>query len=914
MSQKYVYLFKEGSADGDASKKDLLGGKGANLAEMGRMGLPVPPGFTITTEVCIEYLKGERRLPEGLREQVAEAVAGLEEEMGARFGDPASPLLLSARSGSKVSMPGMMNTVLNIGLNDATVMGLAERSGDRRFAMDCHRRLIQMYGSVVLEVEDKLFHGAMDDLKEKAGAKADTDLSADQMAELVGIFRQIVREASGRPFPEDPQEQLWGAIEAVFRSWDTPRAVTYRRLHHLSDDMGTAVNVQAMVFGNLGDDCATGVAFTRDPATGENRFYGEYLANAQGEDVVAGIRTPRPLGKDEDSDLPSLEQTMPELHAELVQIRNDLETHYRDMQDLEFTIQQGKLFILQTRTGKRTSFAAVRMAMEMIEEGMIDRDEAIRRVDAGELVQLLSPVFDDHQKRQAVEEGRLLATALNAGPGAATGKVVFDAETAQEWAGRGEAVVLARTETSPEDVGGMHAARGILTSKGGMTSHAAVVARGMGKPCVCGAESIRIDYGKKTLSAAGKTLSEGDWISIDGTTGEVLEGRIDTRPSDVVKALLEGDEEASRSLLFQHFSRLLGWADEERRLGVRANADTPHDAGVARKFGAQGIGLCRTEHMFFGEDRINIFRRMILAHGEEGRREALDKLLPIQREDFRGILEAMDGLPVTIRLLDPPLHEFLPHDREAQAQIAREMGIEPQEVQDAVVRLSESNPMLGHRGCRLGISYPDIYQMQARAIFEAARSLKDEGRDPMPEIMVPLVGFREELAFVAEKIEETAREVFGDGPRVDYLVGTMIEIPRAALTAGEIAKEAQFFSFGTNDLTQMGLGFSRDDASVFLPDYLDKKILLRNPFESLDRTGIGQLVEMGTKNGRRARPDLKVGICGEHGGEPSSVHFFHGAGLDYVSCSPYRLPVARLAAAQAALEERTGAKTGSGTE
>jgi pyruvate,orthophosphate dikinase len=912
---KRVYYFGPKGAEGSADRKQLLGGKGANLAEMANQGLPVPPGFTLTTETCVEYLRSGCRMPGGLREEVEQALARLEEEMETRFGDPENPLLLSVRSGAAFSMPGMMDTVLNLGLNARSVEGLATRSGNRRFALDCRRRLIQMYGDVVLELSKEPFEKELQRLKDERGVKADTELTAGDLAGLVETYLTIIHEGSGKPFPEEPLEQLWGGIEAVFRSWDNPRARTYRKLNHLPDDLGTAVNVQAMVYGNLGEDCATGVAFTRDPATGENRFFGEYLQNAQGEDVVAGIRTPRPLAKESEEDpekLPSLERIMEGTYAELVDVRDKLEKHYGDMQDLEFTIQSGRLYILQTRTGQRTGVAAVRMAWEMVRDGLIDETEAVRRVDPAATVHLLSPVFQGKEKDAAIRSGRLLGKGLPAGPGAATGKLVFDADTAVAWAGKGEKVVLARAETSPEDVGGMAAAAGILTSRGGLTSHAAVVARGMGKPCVVGAEEIRVDVDERVLSSAGRTLREGEWISIDGTTGEVLQGRLQTEPSDVVAGLLHGDEAAREKPLYRAFSDLMSWADDRRRLGVRTNADTPEQAAMARTFGAGGIGLCRTEHMFFGEGRILPFREMIMARDEASRRAALDKLLPIQREDFAGIFRAMAGCPVTIRLLDPPLHEFLPRERAEQEELARALGVPPVAIHEALREMWESNPMLGHRGCRLLISYPEIAEMQTRAILEAAAQVAEEGHEVLPEIMVPLVGTPRELGYLDDVIRRTAVEVLGEEPKVPYLVGTMIEVPRAALAAGGIAEVAEFFSFGTNDLTQMTYGFSRDDIGKFLPTYLERRVLAYDPFQSVDEEGVGELVRTGTERGRAARPELKVGVCGEHGGDPASIRIFHAAGLDYVSCSPFRVPVARLAAAQAALEEM-GVKAGSGT-
>ncbi|MBN1539668.1 MAG: pyruvate, phosphate dikinase [Candidatus Thermoplasmatota archaeon] len=896
---KFVYLFKEGNRD----MKELLGGKGANLAEMTRQGIPVPSGFTITTEVCNKYYQTGNTFPQGLEEQVRNAVKDLEAGTGMSFGNPKNPLLLSVRSGARVSMPGMMDTVLKLGINEEVVRGLIEKTGDERFAWDSYRRFIQMYGDVVLGLkpqskdEEDPFEIIMDRMKKERDIQLDTQLTAGDLEELSSKFKDLVRENLGLSFPEDPWEQLWGAVGAVFRSWMNDRAKTYRRINDIPSDWGTAVNVQAMVFGNMGEDCATGVAFTRDPATGENIFFGEYLTNAQGEDVVAGVRTPYQITLegsrrwaasnriDEEERyrvFPSLEERMPRQYQELVSVYRKLEQHYADMQDIEFTIQNGKLWLLQTRNGKRTAAAAIKIAVDMVDEGLIDKRKAVSRIKPEQLDQLLHPTFDPHVTRETIARG------LPASPGAASGKIVFNAEDAEERSNAGEKVILSRIETSPEDIGGMKSAQGILTSRGGMTSHAAVVARGMGKCCVSGCGALKIDYERRTIKVGELVLLEGDWISLDGSTGEVMLGKIPTIPPEI-----GGD-----------FAMLLSWADEIRRLGVRTNADTPIDSVRAREFGAEGIGLCRTEHMFFEGDRITAMREMILAKDIEGRQKALSKLLPMQREDFIGIFQAMEGYPVTIRLLDPPLHEFLPHDADSQSQMSRELGISIDEVRSRTDALREFNPMLGHRGCRLGITFPEITRMQAEAIFEAAVHLVKEGRDVRPEIMVPLVGTVRELELQKDIIDETAGEVMERSAiHVDYLVGTMIEVPRAALTADEIAQVAQFFSFGTNDLTQMTFGYSRDDSGSFLPEYIQKGILPGDPFKMLDQTGVGQLLEIGTRKGRSVDPKLKVGICGEHGGDPSSIEFCNRTGLDYVSCSPFRVPVARLAAAHAVLNE-----------
>ena len=900
----YVYYFGDGHAAGNARMKDVLGGKGAGLAEMTNIGVPVPPGFTISTEVCIWFYAHHKTYPPDLLAAVAENLAQVEKSVGRTFGDRENPLLVSVRSGARASMPGMMDTILNLGLNDATVQGLATSSNDERFALDSYRRFIQMYSSVVLEIDKDHFEQKLFALRDKTGVRTDAEIPAEGLRSLVETYKGIVREKSGSPFPQDVQEQLWGAIGAVFNSWNNLRAITYRKLNQIPDDWGTAVNVQSMVFGNMGDDCATGVAFTRNPASGEHRFFGEYLPNAQGEDVVAGIRTPLPISKAQAIDQEkSLEETMPAVYAQLEEVYNKLEGHYRDMQDIEFTIQSGKLYLLQTRTGKRTGFAAVKIACDMVDEGLIDHTEAVARVEAGQIVQLLAPVFDAKEKQKVLAGGRLLGRGLPAGPGAAAGQIAFNAEHAVSMAKNGP-VILVRIETSPEDIAGMHSAAGILTTRGGLTSHAAVVARGMGRPCVVGAGTIRVDYGKGELRSEGhEPLEEGDWLSIDGSTGEIIGGKLDTRPSEVIQVLLEGSMPAEQSETFRNFDRLLTWADKIRTLGVRANADTPNDARVARLFGASGIGLCRTEHMFFSDDRILRVREMILARNEAGRRQSLEQLLPFQKADFEGIFRELDGLPVTIRLLDPPLHEFLPHSEQQISAVARDMGWGFVELRAKVNQLHESNPMLGHRGCRLAVTFPEIYEMQVRAIFTAACDVKKDGIDARPEVMIPLVGTVGELAMLKEMVQRVASEVIEErGVALPVIVGTMIEIPRAALIADKLGEVAEFFSFGTNDLTQMTFGYSRDDAGSFLPEYVDKKILPKDPFESIDQEGVGQLVRMGTERGRSANPHLKVGVCGEHGGDPDSIRFFRTCGLNYVSCSPYRLPVARLAAAQAELE------------
>lgn len=873
-STKMVYFFGGNVAEGDPKDKNLLGGKGANLADMTAMGIPVPAGFTITTDVCTAYYDSDRRWPENLDVQVREAIQKVEKVMGSKFGDAENPLLLSVRSGARVSMPGMMDTVLNLGLNDTTIQGLIKRSDNPRFAYDSYRRFIQMYSSVVMGVDHDAFEHEIEQLKEAKGVELDTDLSADDWKGLVGKFKGIVKAQTNREFPDDPWEQLVGSVNAVFDSWHNPRAERYRQINNIPSEWGTAVNVQAMVYGNLGDNSGTGVAFTRDPSTGENKFYGEYLINAQGEDVVAGIRTPEPIS--------TLRDLMPEVYAELEAIYQRLEQHYKEMQDIEFTIQDRKLYMLQTRSGKRTAEAAVRIAVEMVDEGLIDKKTAVLRVDPAQLDQLLHPRFDEASASAA----EVLASGLPASPGAAVGRVVFYADDAEAWVERGERVILVRTETSPEDIGGMHVAEGILTSRGGMTSHAAVVARGMGKCCVAGVGAIRVNYAQRQFTVDGKVVKEGDWISLDGTAGTVMAGQVAT-----VDPELTGN-----------FGRLMEWADEYRVLKVRTNADTPHDSDVARNFGAEGIGLCRTEHMFFAEDRIGSVREMILARDEEGRRKALAKILPMQRGDFYEIFKVMRDLPVTIRLLDPPLHEFLPHDEGAIAELASDLGVSVDDVRERVASLQELNPMLGHRGCRVGITYPEIYEMQVQAIFEAACELAKEGQVVVPEVMIPLIGTVQELEILKKLTVATAESVMEKaGVKVEYLVGTMIEVPRATLVADKIAAEAEFFSFGTNDLTQMTFGYSRDDVGTFVPVYLSEGILETDPFQSLDQEGVGALVETGVQKGRSARPDLKLGICGEHGGDPASVEFCHKIGLDYVSCSPFRVPIARLAAARANL-------------
>ncbi|MCK4678839.1 MAG: pyruvate, phosphate dikinase [Bacteroidales bacterium] len=905
--RKNVYFFGDKEAEGNATMRNLLGGKGANLAEMNLIGIPVPPGFTITTEVCTDYNQfGQEKIIEMIKTEVEEAISKVEKIMGSTFGDKENPLLLSVRSGSRASMPGMMDTVLNLGLNDEVVEKIAQKTGNGRFAWDSYRRFVQMFGDVVLGMKPASredidpFEEIIEKTKKNKGVETDTDLTTEDLKQLVADFKNAVKKVTGKDFPTDPWEQLWGSVMAVFDSWMNERAIVYRRLNNLPDYWGTAINVQAMVFGNMGNSSATGVAFTRDAATGENLFNGEYLINAQGEDVVAGTRTPQEITKEGSirwaklqlvseekrvTQYPSLEETMPALFQELDEFQEKLERHYTDIQDLEFTIQDGKLWLLQTRSGKRTGSAMVKIAMDMIDEKLISAETALLRIEPNKLEELLHPVFD----KEALTKADVLAKGLPASPGAASGQIVFHADDAEVWAEQGKRVVLVRIETSPEDLAGMNVAQGILTARGGMTSHAAVVARGMGKCCISGAGSIKIDYKSRLLKVNGHTYNEGDWISLNGSTGEVFDGELKT----------------SEPELSSDFAKLMKLADKFTRMYVRTNADTPHDSKIARDFGAKGIGLCRTEHMFFEGDRIKAMREMILASDEQGRRMALDKLLPIQRSDFEGIFEAMHDLPVTVRLLDPPLHEFVPHEDENQREMAEEMGVSVEEIKAKVEALSEVNPMLGHRGCRLGNTYPEISEMQARAIIEAALNLKKRGIKALPEIMIPLTGTLAEMKMQEDIVRQTADKVFNErNDKIDYLVGTMIEIPRACLVADKIAESAEFFSFGTNDLTQMGFGYSRDDAGKFLPVYIEKGILKNDPFEVLDQEGIGQLVEMAVEKGKKTKPNLKIGICGEHGGEPSSVEFCNKVGMDYVSCSPYRIPIARVAAAQAVLKQK----------
>ena len=906
MGEKRIYTFGNGQAEGKADMRNLLGGKGANLAEMNLIGVPVPPGFTITTDTCNEYFeKGKDEVVALLKDEVAKSVAHIENLMNSKFGDAENPLLVSVRSGARASMPGMMDTILNLGLNDTVVAGLAAKTGNERFAYDSYRRFVQMYGDVVLGLkpvnkEDiDPFEAIIEKVKEQRGITLDNELTVDELKQLVTLFKEAIKKQTGKDFPNDPMEQLWGAICAVFDSWMNERAILYRKMEGIPAEWGTAVTVMAMVFGNMGDSSATGVCFSRDAATGENIFNGEYLVNAQGEDVVAGIRTPQQITKEGSqrwakqqcieeevraSKYPSMEEAMPEIYAQLNALQDKLEKHYHDMQDMEFTVQEGKLWFLQTRNGKRTGTAMVKIAMDLLAEGEIDEKTALERCEPNKLDELLHPIFDKH----ALAQAKVLTRGLPASPGAACGQIVFFADDAKEWHEAGRQVVMVRIETSPEDLAGMSAAEGILTARGGMTSHAAVVARGMGKCCVSGAGAINVDYKTRTVEIDGVVLKEGDYISINGSTGEVYFGQVKTKPAEV-----SGD-----------FAKLMDLCNKYTKLVVRTNADTPHDAEVARGFGAVGIGLCRTEHMFFEADKIKAMREMILSENQEGRKKALAKLLPFQQKDFYGILKAMDGHPVNIRLLDPPLHEFVPHDLAGQQAMADEMGVSVQKIQQRVNSLSEANPMLGHRGCRLGNTYPEITEMQTRAILGAAIQLKKEGFDPHPEIMVPLIGIVNEFDLQEKVIRDTAKELFAqEGIEIPFKVGTMIEIPRAALTADYIAKKAEYFSFGTNDLTQMTFGYSRDDIASFLPVYLEKKILNVDPFQVLDQNGVGQLVKMAVEKGRSTRPDLKCGICGEHGGEPSSVKFCHRVGLNYVSCSPFRVPIARLAAAQAAVEE-----------
>ncbi len=885
--KKYVYFFGSGGAEGGANMKPLLGGKGANIAEMTNLGIPVPPGFTISTEACNEYFKNNKKYPDGLLDEVEKNLARLEDAMGMKFGSNSQPLLVSVRSGARASMPGMMDTILNLGLNENTIKGIIERTGNERFVYDAYRRFITMFSGVVLgikkkkkkaenghEVEINQFEEVMNEIKEKYNAKVDTDLNVEALKELVKKYKSLVKKDTGKDFPEEPKEQLRMAVNAVFESWNNQRAITYRKLYGIPDDWGTAVNVQSMVFGNMGDTSGTGVAFTRNPATGERKFYGEFLFNAQGEDVVAGIRTPLAIEE--------LKDKIPDVYNSLVNIYQKLEAHYKDMQDIEFTVQDKKLYMLQTRTGKRTAEAAVRIAVEMVKEGLIDKNTALLRVEPEQLDQLLHPTVDPKAKVEVLGKG------LPASPGAGVGRVVFTAEAAQEMASKGEKAILVRQETSPEDIAGMNAAQGILTVTGGMTSHAAVVARGMGKCCVAGCKEITIEEDKRRFKVNGTIVKEGDWITLDGSTGRVMLDKV-----KLIQPKLSGN-----------FAQLMKWADEVRRLKVRTNADTPHDAKVARDFGAEGIGLCRTEHMFFEGDRIDAVREMILSDTEDDRRRALAKILPMQKGDFKGIFKEMDGYPVTIRLLDPPLHEFLPHTNEEIKALSKDMNVPVERLKEKSKSLKEFNPMLGHRGCRLGITYPEIYEMQVQAIFEAACELSKKGKNVEPEIMIPLVGHINELKYTKERLTKVADEVMKKtGIKIKYTVGTMIELPRAAITADKIAAEAEFFSFGTNDLTQTTFGLSRDDSGNFLPFYIEKKILSKDPFVSIDQEGVGELIKMGVEKGRSVKPNLKVGICGEHGGEPSSVEFCHKSGLNYVSCSPFRVPIARLAAAQAVLKE-----------
>ncbi len=906
MAQKRIYSFGGGKAEGNKDMKDVLGGKGAGLAEMSNIGIPVPPGFTITTDVCTEYYRAGKKLPRGLDAEVRAALRKVEALTGKGFGDAENPLLVSVRSGARVSMPGMMDTVLNLGLNDRTVEGLAGRAQNPRFAWDSYRRFVAMFGDVVLGLKPERkedrdpFEEILHAKKERLGVRHDSELPVEALRELVAEFKAEIRRRKGVEFPDDPMQQLLEAIAAVFRSWENDRAIAYRKMNGIPGEWGTAVSVQSMVFGNMGEDSGTGVAFTRNPATGDDEFYGEFLVNAQGEDVVAGIRTPQKISE--------LEARWPEIARQLEDVRERLERHYRDMQDIEFTIERGKLYVLQTRSGKRTGLAAVRIAVAMADAKVITRDEAVLRVEPEALNHLLRPIFDGERKAQAVKAGKLLAKGLPAGPGAASGRIVFFADDAEAWRARGETVLLARHETSPEDIRGMAAAEGFLTAFGGMTSHAALVARQMGKVAIVGCEALRFDYHARTMTVATgageKVLREGDWVSIDGTAGEVIEGKLETRPSEVVQVLVEKTRDPKSATVYQEFAKLLSWADGARRLKVRANADQPDQGTTAVAFGAQGIGLCRTEHMFFGEGKIGPMREMIVAETEPERRKALAKLLPLQREDFKGLFIAMAGRPCTIRTLDPPLHEFLPHDESGIAELAAATGRTVESIRERVEELAESNPMLGHRGCRLGITYPEITEMQARAIFEAALDAAEEGARVEPEVMIPLVGTKKELDDQAAVVRRVADEVFAErGKKVRYLVGTMIEVPRGALTAGDIARTAEFFSFGTNDLTQTTFGLSRDDTGPVLASYIAKDIYPVDPFVSIDRDGVGALMKIAVAAGRTTKPGLKLGICGEHGGDPASVGFCHEIGLDYVSCSPYRLPIARLAAAQAALRE-----------
>ena len=893
---RYVYYFGDGKADGDGKMKALLGGKGANLAEMTRIGLPVPPGFTISTDVCTYYYDYKKTYPKQLSGEVDAALSKVERSVGKKLGDRTNPLLVSVRSGARDSMPGMMDTILNLGMNDEVVEVVAEKSGNPRFAWDSYRRFLQMYGDVVMGVQKRQdedhepFETVIEEIKDEAGVEKDNELTVDHLKKLVERFKQLIKERTGKTFPQDPRQQLWGAIGAVFGSWNNDRAIVYRRKYGIPHEWGTAVSVQTMVFGNRGDTSATGVAFTRDPATGEKVFYGEYLINAQGEDVVAGVRTPHPVAQ--------LAEEMPAAHKELMKVRSILEKHFRDMQDLEFTVEDNKLYILQTRNGKRTGFAAVRIATDMVKEKLISKSEALKRIPADSLSHLLAPIFD----RESVKNARKIASGLAAGPGAASGQIVFNAKDAVELVHKGERVVLVRIETSPEDLRGMIAAEGILTARGGVSSHAALVARQMGKVCVCGASALKIDYAAQTVSAGDVTLKQGDFISIDGTIGEVYAGEVKTAASEIVQVLVEKKLEPKKSRIYQEFDSLMGWADKARKLDVRTNADSPEQVATAIAFGAKGIGLCRTEHMFFEGDRIDAMREMILAETVEDRRKALAKLLPFQREDFVGIFKELKGWPATIRFLDPPLHEFLPHTEAQQRELAAKLGVPADKLAHRVQELHEFNPMLGHRGCRLGITFPEVTEMQARAIFEAAAEVQKNKTKVKPEIMIPLVGFPKELKLQIDIVHRVAKEVAKEKKtKFNYLVGTMIEVPRAAIVADEIARDADFFSFGTNDLTQTALGMSRDDSGSFLPHYQELEIVKNNPFATIDQAGVGKLMEVARDQAHKTRANIKLGICGEHGGEPESVKFCHRLGLDYVSCSPFRVPVAKLAAAQAAL-------------
>ena len=909
--KKYVYLFAGKKAEAGERLRNLVGGKGAGLADMVALGIPVPPGFTITTEACVYFYQHQSTFPEGLKEQVVENLKKVEAVMGMDFGDELNPLLFSVRSGARVSMPGMMDTVLNLGLNDRTVKGLAALTGNERFAYDCYRRFVQMYGDVVLGLkpeskeETDPFEDIIEAKKKERKVKLDTELTVKDLKDLVASFKKIIKKRLKIDFPEDPYEQLWGAIGAVFKSWDTERAIVYRKLNNIPDTWGTAVNVQCMVFGNMGESSGTGVAFTRNPATGEDLFYGEYLLNAQGEDVVAGIRTPLPINRKgkKDKSVPSLEEVMPDIYDQLMKIRAKLEKRYRDMQDIEFTIQKGKLWMLQTRSGKRTGFAEFKIAIDMVKEGLITREEALMRIKPEQLNQLMRPIFDPQEVARAMKSGAMVARGLNAGPGAATGKVVFNADDAEAGERRGEKVILVRIATSPEDLRGMNAAQGILTSTGGVSSHAALVARQMGKICVAGCGELDINYKEKTITVKGKVIREGDYISLDGTTGEVFAGQIKTIPSEILRVLIEKTLKPKDSPIYRDFELLMKWADKARKLEIRTNADEPEQAEAAVAFGAEGIGLCRTEHMFFEGDRIDAVREMIVASDKEGRVKALAKILPMQKKDFIGLFKVMHGLPVTIRTLDPPLHEFLPHTEKEIMALAKKTGTPYEAVTARIQNLHEENPMLGHRGCRLGIVFPEITEMQARAIFEAACEVKKSGIKVKPEVMIPLVGHINELIFQKEVVDKAAKEVMAKyRMEIEYMVGTMIEIPRAVLIADEIAKYAEFFSFGTNDLTQTTMGMSRDDAVKFLRYYIDNEILPYDPFQRIDEEGVGKLMEMGVELGRKSRKSLEIGICGEHGGEPNSVEFCHRIGLDYVSCSPYRVTIAKLAAAQAAIK------------